>query len=168
MYEKLSSRHWDVIRDHPELHDGIYSSAIAVGEHIATKWVRLYLPRLHLSTKGHDGKSDTDRAQAFFGFCWSFAAWIPAILLPPPISMVLGIVDAAIAGYIAYATHLLAGYSPTGIDSCRGSGAHEFQLPHGANESFFDAAARLNGTATDAFQMCASFVIEWKYGVAIS
>ena len=137
-------------------------------------WARRLQPNGYgiFSSRPHSQKVVPSRGilttQGFFGFCWSFAAWLPAILFPAPISIIFGIVDAAIAGYIAYATHLLAGYSPTNNAACQGSGAHEFQLPPGANESFFEVAARLNATATDSFHMCASFALEWKYGIAIS
>ncbi|KAF2688305.1 hypothetical protein K458DRAFT_146335 [Lentithecium fluviatile CBS 122367] len=143
MYELLARNHWNVVKDNPELQGGLYSAAIAAGEKLAARWGR-------------------------FGFYWSFSAWVPAVFLPAPFNIAFGIMDGVVAGYIAFATHLLAAYSPTSIKSCRGTGAHDFQLPPGANESFFDAAARLNASATDSFHMCKSFVQEWQYGVALS
>jgi hypothetical protein len=105
--------------------------------------------------------------QGRIGFGWNIAVWIPTALIPTPVSIIFGIMEGVMAGYVAFATQLLAGYTPKRIDACSGSGAHEFHLPSGANESFFEAAARLNATATDPFTMCKSFVQEWQYGMAI-
>jgi hypothetical protein len=118
-------------------------------------------------------KDATDNPQGWFGFTWSFFTWIPAVLIPAPVNVVFGIVDAVLAGHLAYATHLLAGYSPKHSKHCLSTLAHEFQLPPGAQESFFEAAARLRDTETDAtamaaIVMCRSFVREWQYGVSVS
>jgi len=69
---------------------------------------------------------------------------------------------------ISLSTNFQTGYSPHSIDRCGGTGAHDWQLPPGANESFFEASARLNATATNPFHMCKSYVVEWQYGIVIS
>jgi hypothetical protein len=99
---------------------------------------------------------------------WSYAVWVPAIFIPAPLSLVFGVGDALIAGYFASNAHRMAAYSPTRPGACKGTGPHEFQLPPGANESFFDAAARLNATATSPYQMCATFVQEYQYAAGVS
>ncbi|KAF2788288.1 hypothetical protein K505DRAFT_366603 [Melanomma pulvis-pyrius CBS 109.77] len=143
IYNSIASNHWNVIRSHPELHSGIYGSTIANGETFAQKW-------------------------ASFGFYWNFAVWVPTIIVPPPFSLIFGIVDAAIAVLISLSTKLQSGYSPHDIDRCGGTGAHDWGLPPGANESFFEASARLNATATNSFQMCKSYVVEWQYGIVLA
>jgi hypothetical protein len=69
---------------------------------------------------------------------------------------------------ISLSTNFQTSYSPHSIDRCSGTGAHDWQLPPGANESFFEASARLNATATNSFHMCKSYVLEWQYGIVIS
>lgn len=90
-------------------------------------------------------------------------------MIPPPFSLVFGLVDLALAIMLCLITQLQTAYSPHDVDRCKGSpGTHDWQRPLGSNESFFDAAARLNATATDSFHMCKSFVQEWQYGVTLS
>jgi hypothetical protein len=111
----------------------------------------------------------TDRIKGTLGFYWNFAAWIPAIVVPAPYSIIFAIMDTAIAVMISIATSLQTTYSPHDIDRCRDSpGSHDWQRPSGRNESFFDAAARLNATKTTSFRMCKDFVQEWQYGVTLS
>jgi hypothetical protein len=50
-YTSLASLHWNVIKNHPELYNGIYSRTIAVGEELAYRWVCC---KLHVSTIRHD------------------------------------------------------------------------------------------------------------------
>lgn len=109
-----------------------------------------------------------NKYQGTVAFAWGYAAWLPSVFILPPVSIVFGVVDAIIATFIVITTHYQTGYTPHSISHCKGSGAHDFQLPPGANESFFDAAARLNATVTTPFKMCKSFVVEWQYGIAIS
>lgn len=107
--------------------------------------------------------------QGKFGLFWNFAVWLPALIIPEPFSLGFGIIDLAVAVELSMATALQTKYSPHDVDRCKGSpGTHNWQRPPGANESFFDAAARLNATSTDSFHMCKSFVQEWQYGIAIS
>lgn len=113
-------------------------------------------------------RADTNTTQGRFAFYWSFAAWLPSVFVPPPVNIIFGIIDFVIAIFISIATHHQTGHVPHDIKHCKGSGAHSFQLPPGANESFFEAAARLNATATNPFHMCKSFVQEWRYGIVIS
>jgi hypothetical protein len=82
--------------------------------------------------------------------------------------MIFGILDTVIAVMISISTSFQTSYSPHNISRCRSTGAHDWQLPPGANESFFDASARLNATATNSFHMCKSYVLEWQYGIVIS
>jgi hypothetical protein len=89
-------------------------------------------------------------------------------MVPVPFSLIFGIVDTAIAVMISLSTNFQTEYSPHSVDSCGGTGAHDWQLPPGANESFFEASARLNATVTSSFQMCKSYVVEWRYGIVIS
>jgi hypothetical protein len=102
----------------------------------------------------------TNVVQAKVGFVWNFAVWIPAIIVPAPFSLIFGIVDTAIAVMISLSTNIQTGYNPHSVDRCGGTGAHDWQLPPGANESFFEASARLNATTTNSFQMCESYVVE--------
>ncbi|KAF2635255.1 hypothetical protein P280DRAFT_523345 [Massarina eburnea CBS 473.64] len=144
VYSSIASGHWNVIKAHQLLQSGgPYNPAIAAGERFAASW----------------GK---------FGFWWTFAAWLPTILTPVPFNFIFGIIDAVVAIQISLATHAQTGYSPHRVSQCIWPGAHELQRPPGSNESFFDAAARLNATTTDSFKMCKTFAHEFQYGVAVS
>lgn len=80
-------------------------------------------------------------------------------------------VDIAITVYLSIATHYQNGYRPPGESACdphRNDNFHDMQRPAQANESFFEAAARLNATVTTPQKMCESFFHEWQYGVALS
>jgi hypothetical protein len=39
MYQSITENHWNVIRNHPELHSGIYDTLWVTGEKLAQKWV---------------------------------------------------------------------------------------------------------------------------------
>jgi hypothetical protein len=39
MYQAITENHWNVIRNHPELHSGIYGTVWVTGEKLAQKWV---------------------------------------------------------------------------------------------------------------------------------
>lgn len=67
--------------------------------------------------------------------------------------------------FVVWATSYQTQYAPHTEASCAKAA---YVRPAGANESFFEAAGRLNGTATTGVKMCKSFVQEWQYGVAIS
>ncbi|KAF2111477.1 hypothetical protein BDV96DRAFT_467360, partial [Lophiotrema nucula] len=143
VYQGYANNHWNVIKRHDELQGGLYNPLIAKGEHWAYKY-------------------------GSFGFYWNFAVWVPAIMVPPPFSMIFGLVDCAIAILLSFVTSWQTIYSPHDIDLCRGSGAHYWQLPPGTNESFFEASARLNATQTTSFKMCKTYVKEWQYGIVLS
>jgi hypothetical protein len=133
--------HWNVILDHEELRNGTFGSAIPAGEQVAASWSR-------------------------FGFFWNFAAWLPCFYFRPPLNLPFAVMDSIITVYIAIATHLQTAYTPHHKSHC--GDAHSWQRPSNATESFFEAAARLNATATSPEHMCVTFVEEWQYGVSIS
>jgi hypothetical protein len=141
-YWAHATTHWKVINTHAQLSNGFYPIAIVSGEKIASKW-------------------------GTFAFYWNFAAWIPTFWFPPPLNLPFTIIDTVITVYISLATHYQTGYAPHSKKSCNGA-AYDWYKPPGANESFFQAAARLNGTVTTPVRMCRSFVEEWQYGVALS
>ncbi|KAH7083679.1 hypothetical protein FB567DRAFT_604714 [Paraphoma chrysanthemicola] len=141
-YWALASTHWDVIKDHVELHNGTYPSIIATGEKIASKW-------------------------GTFGFYWNFAVWIPTFWFPPPLNLPFTVIDTVITIYLARASHYQTAYAPHSKGSCT-SAAHDWYRPPGANESFFEAAARLNSTVATPTKMCRTFVEEWQYGIVLS
>ena len=39
IYQAIATNHWNVIRNHPELHSGIYGTRWATGETFTRKWV---------------------------------------------------------------------------------------------------------------------------------
>ncbi|KAF2734071.1 hypothetical protein EJ04DRAFT_437684 [Polyplosphaeria fusca] len=142
IYYSIAKNHENVLQKHPEL-SGIYNPLIARGEPLAAKWGRV-------------------------GFFWNIAVWVPAIIIIPPFSIIFGPLDIVLAVMLSLATQYQTSYVPHSIDSCRDGGAHAWQRPHGANESFFEASARLNATTTSGFQMCKSYVLEWQYGITLS
>ena len=86
-------------------------------------------------------------------------------------NIVFLIIDIVVTVYISIVTHHQTSYVPHDLYVCDpGSNPAFFDLqrPAGANESFFMAAARLNGTVTTPKNMCETFVKEWQYGLAIS
>ena len=90
------------------------------------------------------------------------------MLLPAPFSFPFALVDTAVAVLMSVATSHHTNYSPHSVNTCSGTGAHDWQLPPGATESFFEVSARLNATATSPFAMCKSYVLEWRYGITIA
>lgn len=72
--------------------------------------------------------------------------------------------------YLARATHFQTGFSPHSKGACNGfaGAAYTWHRPAGANESFFEAAGRLNSTVATPVKMCRSFVEEWQYGVTLT
>ncbi|KAF2264753.1 hypothetical protein CC78DRAFT_543800 [Lojkania enalia] len=144
IYQGIAKNHWNVIKDHPEqLQDGVFNHLIAKGEHRAKTW-------------------------GILGFYWSFTVWLPAIIVPPPFDLMFYAVDVVVAVMLSITTHLQSKYSPDDMDSCTSTGSHEWQLPPGHNESFFEASARLNATSTTPAAMCKSYVEEWQYGIVLS
>jgi hypothetical protein len=138
-YQTRGETHWDVIKDHVELHSGLYDPAIVAGEKIASKWGTII-------------------------FYWNFAVWIPTFWFPPPLNLIFILVDTAMTVQISRATSYQTSYAPHSKAACAGA-AYSWHRPAGANESFFEAAGRLNATATTPIDMCRSFVEEWQYGV---
>lgn len=104
--------------------------------------------------------------QSSIAYIWTFAVWIPAAVAPPPFNIGFGVFDIVLACYIAVATNYQTGFVPHHKDSCKGNGAHDFQLPPGANESFFEAYIPRNSTTKNPVGVCQFFVEEWQYGIA--
>jgi hypothetical protein len=138
-YSLCSKTHWDVIKDHVELHSGLYDPAIIAGENIAKTWGK------HV-------------------YYWNIAVWVLSFWFPPPLNFVFLVVDAVMAVQISRATGYQTGYVPHSKASCVGA-AYSWHRPAGANESFFEAAGRLNSTVATPIAMCRSFVEEWQYGI---
>ena len=141
-YWAHATTHWDVIKDHAELSNGLYGTNIAAGEQIASNW-------------------------GTFAFYWNMAIWIPSLWFPPPLNFPWAIIDTVTTIYLARATHYQTGYAPHSKGACAGA-AYTWHRPAGANESFFEAAGRLNATVATPVDMCRSFAEEWQYGVALS
>jgi hypothetical protein len=139
LYQSYTETNWNVVRDHVELHDGLYNPAIAVGEKIAGTWGGVV-------------------------FIWNIVVWIPSLWLPPPLNLIFLAVDIVMTVQISRATHYQTGYVPHSKSSCSDA-AYSWHRPAGTNESFFEAAARLNATVTTPVNMCRSFVEEWQYGI---
>ncbi|PVI05325.1 hypothetical protein DM02DRAFT_96424 [Periconia macrospinosa] len=143
-YSTGAQNHWRTIKDNALLQqNGPYDPAIAAGEKLAQTW-------------------------GTFGFWWIVAGWVPAVLLPAPPSILFAALDGCITAFISSATHVQTSYAPHRVSDCQGSAAFELHRPLGANESFFEAAARLNATVTDPFSMCKSYTVEWQYGLSVS
>ncbi|KAH8725845.1 hypothetical protein GQ44DRAFT_615225 [Phaeosphaeriaceae sp. PMI808] len=141
-YSAHATAHKNVIENHLKLHNGTYDATIEIGEKIAASW----------------GK---------FTFYWNFAVWIPSFWFPPPFNVPFTIVDIIATVSLSKATHYQTSYAPHSKASCA-SAAYNWQKPAGVNESFFQAAARLNSTAATPVNMCRTFVEEWQYGIALS
>jgi len=142
-YWSYASTHWDVIERYAILSKGLYDPAIAAGEQIASNW-------------------------GTFAFYWNFAVWIPSFWLIPPLNFPFMVIDIATTIYLSRATHYQTGYAPHSISACNKGAAYTWHRPAGANESFFEAAGRLNSTVASPKKMCTSFVKEWQYGIALS
>jgi hypothetical protein len=139
-YFTLGTNHWEAIRDHHQLQN--YDPSIVAGEHIASNW-------------------------GIFGFCWNIAAWIPSFWFPPPFNLPFTAIDCTMTLYIVRATLYQGGYVPHSKASCADATFSRHRPPD-ANESFFEAAGRLDATFATPIDMCKSFVTEWHYGLAIS
>lgn len=135
-----STTHWTLIQDHHKLQT--YDLAIVHAEHIASDW-------------------------GTFAFYWNFAVWIPSFWFPPPLNLPFMAIDIVTTIYVAWATSYQMKYVPHSKALCA-SAAHSWHRPPGANESFFEAAGRLNATVATPASMCRSFVEEMQYGTAIS
>jgi hypothetical protein len=161
-YWTYGSTHWNVIKAHAVLHNGFYDPAIAVGEKIASDWGTFAffwnIVRIFRYARETRYIAYLTRSQA---------AWVPALWFPPPLNFPFTIVDTVTTVYIARATHYQTGYVPHTKGSC-GTAAYDWHRPAGANESFFEAAGRLNGTAVAPVKMCRTFVEEWQYGITVS
>ncbi|KAF1847114.1 uncharacterized protein K460DRAFT_383614 [Cucurbitaria berberidis CBS 394.84] len=145
-YRAIAKNHDRVIQRHIELHNGTYSMAITTGEKIAGKWASI----------------------AFF---WNIALWVPSLVFFPPLNAPFMVMDSVITGYLSRATSYQTSYSPHNKRLCNpdhNPNFHDLLRPAGVNESFFEAASRLNSTVTTPKQMCESFVQEWQYGITLS
>ena len=143
-YWSRASDHNNMIANHVELHNGIYSMKIASGEEMAARWGKI-------------------------AFYWNLAVWVPSFWFLPPFNILLTTVDTVITVYLSMATHYQTGYTPHNKHSCSpgpDSALHNLQRPSTSNESFFETAARLNATTPE--RLCDSFYEEWQYGVALS
>ncbi|KAH3913170.1 hypothetical protein HBI56_086840 [Parastagonospora nodorum] len=138
IYWASSTNHWNLVHAHDQLQT--YDPKIASGAHLASEW-------------------------STFAFFWNIAVWLPSFWFPPPLNLPFTAVDLVITIYVSWATSYQTQYVPHIETSCAKAA---YIRPAGANESFFEAAGRLNGTATTGGNMCKSFVQEWQYGVAIS
>jgi hypothetical protein len=145
-YWAIAINHETVINNSPLLHNGTFDPSIVTGERMAAKWGSL----------------------AFF---WNFAVWLPALWLMPPLNLPFVCVDALVAITLSITTSYQTSYNPRNKNECDldvNPDIYDFGRPPGMNESFFQAAARLNGTVTTPEKMCETFVVEWQYGVALS
>jgi hypothetical protein len=142
-YWAHAKTHWDVIEFNPVLSHGLYNPAIAAGEQIASNW-------------------------GTFAFYWNFAVWLPSLWFPPPLNLPFMVIDTVTTVYLARATHYQMGYAPHSKGACNAGAAYTWHRPPGANESFFEAAGRLNATVATPVSMCRSFAEEWQYGVALT
>ncbi|KAJ4362501.1 hypothetical protein N0V83_010595 [Neocucurbitaria cava] len=145
-YWVFAKNHNSVIQNHIELHNGTYPAIIVAGEKIAVQW-------------------------GIFTFYWNFAVWIASMLVLAPLHLPFAIIDVVITRYMSLATHYQHSYSFQNKRHCnpdQNPNFYDWLRPAGANESFFEAAARLNATVSTPTKMCEDFVEEWQYGVAIS
>ncbi len=146
IYANYGQNHMNVINGHVELHNGTYNPIITAGEKITATW----------------GNA---------AFYWNWAIFIPAIYVLPPLNLIITGIDAMFTVFLSKATHYQTLIIPHSMGACNPLHNGNFSAllrPAGANESFFQAAARLNATVTTPQKMCESFVAEWQYGVAMS
>lgn len=143
-YSSYAKTHNTVIHEVFRLHNETYPVDWIVGEKIASKWGNI-------------------------GFYWNVVIWAPSIYFIPPFNLPVLVMDAVITGYMSLATHYQTNYSPHDKNSCyHNPNFHDMARPAGVNESFFEITARLNATVASPQDMCASFVKEWQYGVAVT
>lgn len=88
------------------------------------------------------------------------------MILLAPLNLPIAVMDSVLAVHLSISAHHQTGYGLHDKSQC--SDMHNLQRPPGANESFFETAARLNSTATRPEAICQSFVIGWQYGIAIA
>ena len=142
LYLETATDHSDLVQYHDILHNSTYSPAIPTGEKLAAKWGTI-------------------------AGIWNIAICFPHFILLPPLHLPLVIMDTIITVYLAFATHLQDTFVPHDKKACDNMSKFENERPWGTNESFFAAAARLNGTMNPS-EMCGDFVEEWRYGISIS
>ncbi|KAF2202578.1 hypothetical protein GQ43DRAFT_470795 [Delitschia confertaspora ATCC 74209] len=135
------SKHWNVIKKHVELQSAPYSPNYAKSARLGHAW----------------GK---------YGFYWNFVVWIPHLCLPPPFSLIFGILDTAITVMLSISNHDLSPLVPHSTGACKNGGAEKWQVSNGT-KSFFTLAGELNSTKATPFKMCKSYVEEWQYGLSI-
>ena len=141
-YMNHATNHHNVIKDHAQLYNGTYGTAVVTGEKFADTW-------------------------SLALFYYNIAAWIPAFLFIPPLYLPFTIAETVLTVFVSSATHRQTGYAPHNKKDCHNPMIFGTQPPPGTNESFFAAAARLNATVSTPTQMCESFVKEWQFGITI-
>jgi hypothetical protein len=140
-YWIAADEHKDLIERHGELHNGTYT-AILTAEKIGSKW-------------------------AYYTIIWTFAVSVPSLMFLPPLNLPFTVVDTIIAVHMSIATHYKTGFSPHRKADCRS--IRYLPRPAGVNETFFEAATRLDGkTKWEAEYLCMDFVEQWRYGIALS
>ena len=100
--------------------------------------------------------------QGRIGLYWNIALWIPNIIAPAPLVLIIGIFDLVIAAYVATVATLQSGYLPHASSGCRD--AETWQVPNDTL-SFFHLAGSLNATQISAEDSCKHFVKEWKFSI---
>ncbi|KAF2126633.1 hypothetical protein P153DRAFT_81620 [Dothidotthia symphoricarpi CBS 119687] len=140
-YWFFANKHWNIIKRNAELYDGIYSRTVVSVEKLAELGGRVAL-------------------------FWNVAVCIPTFWFLPPLNLPFAVGDTVIAGYLIVLSSYQINLSPKSKRQC--SNVHNLQRPPGANESFFEAAARLNDTTTSAQSMCEDFFEEWVFGAAVT
>ncbi|KAG9383541.1 hypothetical protein A1F94_005452 [Pyrenophora tritici-repentis] len=142
-YNIHATNHSNVINNHAQLYNGTYGTAIVTGQRFTERW----------------------GAAVFY---YSLASWFPSFVFMPPLHLPFTVVDTTLAVFVSMATHYQSAYSPRNNSDCHNPEFPGMQRPPGTNESFFEAAARLNATVSTPTNMCLSFVKEWQYGVTLS
>jgi len=141
-YKVYATNHHNVIKDHAQLYNGTYGTAVVTGERLADTWGSAL-------------------------FLYNIAAWMPTVLFIPPLHLPFTIAETVLTVFVSLATHHQTGYAPHNKKDCHNPMIFGMQPPPGANESFFAAAARLNATVSTPVQMCESFVKEWQFGMTV-
>jgi hypothetical protein len=139
-YWSLATTHRDLVLDHAELRAGAYDKAIVTGAKIVAEWIS-------------------------FAVFYTFTVWVTSLPFMPPLNLPFLVMDTLITVYVSQAVHYQSVIVPGHKSDCYESGFHRMQRPAGVNESFFEAAARLDGARSKYAEMCVSFVEERKYGI---
>lgn len=156
LYMSTSSQLYEAAKDLDTLQNAPYNPDIVRTVQLSAKWVR----RMFLVPLLLDDVLREVILQSRIGYIWNLAAWIPTLVLPSFMVIVIGAFDLTIVGLLSNITVLEQQFVPANKDQC----ARESTWRADGTKTFFGIIGDNTEPAASASGICKDFFRMRHYG----